>query len=50
MVVVGHAFKSRIHKVAVKPPNIIEWVAGVELCTPFLLKVCPDGTVNTTFS
>ena len=52
VVVVGpYTFESRIHKVAVELPNIIEGLVGVQLCTPFLLQIClTDGTANTTFS
>ena len=39
VVVVGpYTFESRIHKVAVELPNIIEGLVGVQLRTPFLLQ------------
>ena len=42
-------FESRIHKVAVELPNIIEGLVGVQLCTLFLLQIClTDGSANTT--
>jgi len=52
LVVVGpYTFKSRIHKVAVELPNIIEGLVGIQLCTLFVLQIClTDGTANTTFS
>jgi len=52
VVVIGpYTFESRIHKVTVELPNIIEGLVGVQLCTPFLLQIClTDGTANTTFS
>jgi len=47
-VVVGpYLFESRIHKVAVELPNIIEGLIQVQPCTLFLLQT--DGTANTTF-
>ena len=52
VVVIGpYTFESRIHKVAVELPNIIERLVGVQLCTLFLLlnQIClTDGTENTT--
>jgi len=52
VVIVGpYTFASRIHKVAVELPNVIEGLVGVQLCTLFVLQICvADGTVNTTFS
>jgi len=39
-------FESRIHKVTVELPNIIEGLVGVQLCVLFLLQIClTDGTV-----
>ena len=32
-------FESRIHKVAIKPPYIIEWLAGVQFSVLFLLQI-----------
>ena len=50
IVIIGpYTFESRIHKVTVELPNIIEGLVGVQLCTPFLLQIClTDGSVNTT--
>ena len=43
-------FESRIHKVAVELPNIIEGLVGVQLCTLFL-QICQiDGIANTTLA
>ena len=52
VVVIGlYTFESRIHKVALELPNIIEGFVGVQLCTQFVLQIClTDGTANTTFS
>ena len=51
VVVVGsYTFESRIHKVTVQLPNVIEVLVGVQHCALFLLQICPtDGTVNITF-
>ena len=48
VVVVGpYTFESRIHKVAVVLPNIIQGLVGIQLCTLFLLQMClTDGTAN----
>jgi len=50
IVIVGpYTFESRIHKVAVELPNIIEGLVGVQPCTLFLLQIClTDGSANTT--
>ena len=50
VVIVGlYTFESRIHKVAIELPNIIEGLVGVQLCTLFLLQIClTDGSANTT--
>jgi len=50
IVIVGpYTFESRIHKVTVEFPNIIEGLVGVQLCTLFLHQICPtDGSLNTT--
>ena len=52
IVVVGqYTFESRIRKVALELPNIIEGLVGVQLCTPFLLQICvTDGIASTTSS
>ena len=52
VVVVGlYTSESRIHKLTVELPNIIEGLVGVQLCTLFLLQISlTDGTANTTFS
>ena len=52
VVVVGlYTFESRIHKVAIEFPNIIEGLVAVQLCMLFVLQIClTDGTVNTIFS
>jgi len=50
IVIVGpYTFESRIHKVAVELPNIIEGLVGVQLGNLFLLQIClTDGSANTT--
>jgi len=41
VVVIGpYTFESRIQKVAVELSNIIEGLAGVQLCTLFVLQIC----------
>ena len=51
VVIAGPCFsESRLHEVAVEPSNIIERLVGVQICMLFLLEICLDGTVNTTFS
>ena len=52
VVIVGpYTFESRIHKVAVKLPNIVEGLVGVQLCTLYLLQICQiDGIVNTALA
>ena len=47
VVVRPYTSESRIQKVAVELPNIIEGLVGVQLCTLFGLT---DDTANTTFS
>ena len=50
LVIVGpYTFESRIHKVAVELPNIIEGLVGVQLCTLFLLQICLTGVVAKYF-
>jgi len=48
VVVVGpYTFESRIHKVTIELPNIIQGLVGIQLCTLFLLQMClTDGTAN----
>jgi len=49
VVIVGpYTFESRIHKVAVELPNIVEGLVGVQLCTLYLLQI--DGIANTTLA
>ena len=52
VVIVGpHTFESRIHKVAVELPNIIQGLVGVQLCTLFLLQIClTDGTLYSEYT
>ena len=53
VIVKPHSFESRIHKVTVELPSIIEELVEVQVCTLFLLQICltdGHGTVNTTFS
>ena len=46
-----YTFESRIHKVAVELPNIVEGLVGVQLCTLYLLQICQiDGIANTTLA
>jgi len=52
VVIIGpYTCESRIHKVTIELPIIMEGLAGVQLCMLFLLQIClTDGTVTTTFS
>ena len=52
VVIVGpYTFESRIHKVAVELPNIVEGLVGAQLCILYLLQICQiDGIANTTLA
>ena len=40
VIIVGmYAFESRIQKVIIEPPDIVEWLAGNQLSTIFVLQI-----------
>ena len=44
-----YTFESRIHKVTVELPNIVEGLVGVQLCTLYQLQICQiDGIANAS--